>query len=197
MIVCSLPRCGATKFCLDLEAKTNLPFVGELNPVYIDSCNEANTKQPYHETGFQPHYTKETYLDALVNPDKYIVLVNQSPHLLIDRADYVVLRKNMRDAFLSLANFFILSRPYLRGDGVIQHLYLSFHCLYGTLVYLNKYHKQVVWYEDYFGVQGTKTEAIDQHPHKKIIINQIDKLFSMNDANLLLDEVRAKYEQSR
>lgn len=197
MIVCSLPRCGATKFCLDLEAKTNLPFVGELNPMYIDSCNDINVKQPYHETSFQPQYSQHTYLDALVNPDDHIVLVNQSPHLYVDRADYVMLRKNMHDAFISLANFFLLCRPYLRGDGVIQHLYISFHSLYGVLVYLNKYTKPVVWYEDYFGVEGTKTDTLDKHPHRSVIINQIDKMFSMNDTELLLDKVRAKYEQTR
>jgi hypothetical protein len=197
MIVCSLPRCGATRFCLDLQESSGLPFVGELNPMYVDSCNDANVKQPYHETKFQPTYTQDTYLNAIVNPSDYVVLVNQSPHLYIDRADYVMLRKDMRDAFLSLANFFLLSRPYLRGDGVIQHLYLSFHSLYGVLLYLNKYQKPIVWYEDYYGIEGTKTETLDKHPHKKIIISQIDKLFAMNDTSLLLEQVRIKDEQTR
>lgn len=193
MIVCSLPRCGATKFCLDLEAKTGIPFIGEMNPLYMKSYGDDNTKQPHHETGFQPDYTDETYLDALVTPDKYIVLINQSPHLYIHQADTVLLRRNMRDAFVSLANFFIISRPYLRGDGIIQHLHLSFQSLYGVLVYLNKYTKPVVWYEDYFGIEGTKTDALDKHPHRNIIINQIDKLFYMNDTAVLLDMVRARY----
>lgn len=197
MIVCSLPRCGATRFCLDLQESSGLPFIGELNPMYVDSYNDVNTKQPYHETLFQPTYDSETYLQALVDPSKCIVLVNQSPHLYIDRADYVMLRRNMRDAFISQANFFIVSRPYLKGEGILQHLYLSFQSLYGVLLYLNKYQKPIVWYEDYYGIEGTKTDALDQHPHKRVILRHIDKLLSMNNTQELLKQVQVNYEQNR
>lgn len=164
--------------------------------MYVDSYNDKNTKQPYHETLFQPTYTPGTYLEALTNPSDYIVLVNQSPHLYIDRADHVMLRRNMRDAFLSQANFFIVSRPYLKGEGILQHLYLSFQSLYGVLLYLNKYPRPIVWYEDYYGIEGTKTDALDQHPHKRIILRHIDKLMSMNNTQELLKQVQIKHEPS-
>jgi hypothetical protein len=159
--------------------------------MYVDCYNDVNTKQPYHETQFQPTYTPETYLEALTNSSSYIVLVNQSPHLYVDRADYVMLRRNMRDAFLSQANFFIVSRPYLKGEGILQHLYLSFQSLYGVLLYLNKYPRPIVWYEDYYGIEGTKTDALDQHPHKRIILHHIDKMMSMNNTQELLRQVRS------
>ncbi len=164
--------------------------------MYVDSYSDVNVKQPHHETKFQPTYTPETYLEALTNPSSCIVLVNQSPHLYVDRADYVMLRRNMRDALLSTANFLLLTMPYLRGEGVVQHLYLSFQSLYGVLLYLNKYNKSVVWYEDYYSVEGTSTAILDQHPHRTVIVKQIDKMLSMNDTLQLLKLAQNKYESS-
>ncbi len=196
MLVIAPPRCGATKICMDLSEKLGLPFIGELNPMYIDSCNEVNEKQKHHETFYQPTYAVDTYLNALTDHTKYVVLVNQSPHLMIHSADVVVLRKNMKNAFLSQANFFIKSRPYLNGEGVIQHLYLSFFSYYGMLCYLDKYEKAIVWYEDYFHREDTSISEIESHKHGKAILKYIDRMFKQNDAPEILERLSARHEQN-
>jgi hypothetical protein len=193
MIIAALPRCGATKYCLDLQEKTGLKFIGELNPIYLDDYHDT-AKQTYHETGFQPLYSNDVFVDALINPDKHIILINQSPHLRIHDADIVLLRKNMKDAFISQANFFIKSRPYLKGEAILQHLYLSFQSFYGVATYLNKHQKSnVVWYEDYFKMSGTKTDSLDDHPHRKIIYNHIDKMFDIGSIENIFENVKEKY----
>lgn len=194
MIVCSLPRCGATKYCLDLQHKTGLKFIGELNPIYIQEYGDT-VKREHHETNFQPNYTKEEYIEALCNHDKMIVLANQSPHLLVPQCDRVVLRKNMRNSFLSLANFFIKCRPYLKSAGIIQHLFLTFQSYYGVLCYLSRHEKPIVWYEDYFGINDTTTPLLDAYPFKRVIIDQIDGMFKSNDCNELLDNIRQRHEK--
>ena len=73
MIVCSLPRCGATRFCLDLEKKSGLTFVGELHPIHIESDRKAQT----HETRFQTNFTPSDFADLLHDHSKHIILVNQ------------------------------------------------------------------------------------------------------------------------
>ena len=78
MIVCSLPRCGATRFCLDLQEKSGLPFVGELHPIHIESDRKAQT----HETGFQTNFAPSDFADLLHDHSKHIVLVNQHSYLL-------------------------------------------------------------------------------------------------------------------
>lgn len=177
MIVCSLPRCGATKFCLDLQESTGIEFIGELNPMYIDSFGDT-AKALNHETSFQPLYSSKKFYDILTNPQKYIILVNQSPHLAVHSSDYIILRKNMKDAFISQANFFIKSRPFLKGEAIIQHLYLSFHSLIGMKAYLENSSKDVIWYEDYFNLEGTNSEYLDNHVHSKVIYKHIDSMFN-------------------
>lgn len=196
MLVIAPPRCGATKICMDFSDKLNLPFVGELNPMYIDSCNEVNEKAKYHETLFQPSYSSELYLNALTDHKNYVVLVNQSPHLLVNNADLVILRKDMKNAFLSQANFFIKCRPYLNGEGIIQHLYLSFFSYYGLITYLDKYEKDIVWYEDYFNLKDTCISEIESHKHGKAIMKYIDKMFEQNDSSAILERLIKQNEQS-
>ena len=101
MIVCSLPRCGATKFCLDLQDKTKLKFVGELHPVHIQSDRKALT----HETEYQTNFTSDSFAELLHDHSEHIVLVNQHSYLLANQASVFMLRRNMRDASLSLANY--------------------------------------------------------------------------------------------
>lgn len=182
MIVCAMPRCGATAYCLDRSKETGLEFVGELNPIYIDSYGDS-AKQQHHETGFQPLYSAPKYCDVILNPDKYIVLINQSPHLAVHDSDVVMLRKNIDDMFLSQANFFVKCRPYLKGEGILQHLYLSFQSFVGVLAYLSHNTKDIVWYEDYFGISGTTTEHLDGHVHGKVIKKHIDSM--ANNPNVL------------
>jgi len=189
MIICSLPRCGATRYGLDLEEKTGLKFIGELNPIYINTYGDT-AKADQHETSFQPHYSIEEYCDIINNPERYIVLVNQSPHLVVHNSDIILLRNNMKNAFISQANFFIKCRPYLKGEGILQHLYMSFQSFFGVVSYLSKNPKDIVWYEDYFGMTDTKTDYIDSHPHSKIILKHINNMFDNQRILSVFEEVR-------
>ena len=189
MIICSLPRCGATKYCLDLQDQTGLEFVGELNPIYISEYGDT-AKRDNHETGYQPLYSIEKYNSIISSPHKYIILVNQSPHLMVDRSEVVMLRRNMKDAFISQANFFVKCRPYLKGEGILQHLYMSFQSFYGVVSFLSQNSWPIVWYEDYFNLSGTKSDALDSHPHKKIIYTHIDNMFNIGKVQQLLDGLK-------
>lgn len=188
MLVAALPRCGATKYCLDLQESTGLEFIGELNPIYLDQYSDT-AKRDNHETRFQPLYSIDKFVEALTDHSNYIVLVNQSPHLVLHNSDYLVLRRNMYNAFLSQANFFIKCRPYLNGEGVLQHLYISFQSFLGVVAYISKSgYKNIIWYEDYFGIQDTTTDFIDIHIHGKLIKRHIKSMFNKDSEILSLFE---------
>lgn len=195
MIIASLPRCGATKFCIDRSEETGLPFIGELNPMYMSDYGDLNHKKTYHETQFQPLLPGPTFVEALSAPHKYISLVNVSPHLVVASADYVVLRKNMRNAMLSTANFFIKCRSYLKGEGVIQHLYMMHQSWHGLSWYLSINKTSLVWYEDYYGISKTNTDYLDDHKHAKVIYKHIDSLCSNPETNALFQKVKDRYAQ--
>lgn len=186
MLVCAPPRTGATKYCLDLQTKTGLEFIGELNPTYITSCGDSNRKAPNHETSFQPDISKEQFVSYLTNPEKYIVLCNQSPHLLVHYSDLVILRNDLESNLLSIANFFIKVMPYLGAEGIIQHVSLSHQSIYAMLSYLEVHSKPIVWYEDHFNMSGTRTDYIDNHKNGKVIKRFIKSLIKSNDATFML-----------
>lgn len=189
MIICSPPRCGATKYCLDLQKYTGLEFVGELNPMYITDYGNENRKAPYHETLFQPSITKDQYIEYLINSDKYIILSNQSPHLTIHNSGIVIMRRNLGNNLLSLANFLIKCRPYLNGEGIIQHLHITYQSIYGMLTYLEVHSKPIIWYEDYFKISGTTIEYLQNHKHGRAIIKSIDSLINSNDAMSMVESL--------
>lgn len=189
MIVCAPPRCGATKYCLDLEKHTGLKFVGELNPMYIVDYSTNNIKAPNHETLFQPSITKYQYLDYLVNPDKYIILCNHSAHLSIHNSDIVILRRSLENTLLSYANFMIKCMPYLGGESILQHIHLTYQSIYGMLSYLEVIKKPIVWYEDYFKILNTNTEYLQNHKHGRAIIKEITSLIKSNDAVQMVENL--------
>lgn len=165
MIVCSLPRCGATSFCLDLQDQTGLKFVGELNPMYLYD----NRKAEAHETKYQLTFTPEQFADIVNNNDDCILLVNKAPHLSLAKCSYVILRRNMLDAFMSFANFLLKMYPDIDTKILINEVQFSIYDYYGLKAYIDRYPKDVIWYEDYFGIEGTKTELLDQHKHGRLI----------------------------
>lgn len=171
MIVCSLPRCGATRFCLDLQEKIGMPFVGELHPIHIGN----DRKSEVHETGHQTNFTAEQFASLLHYNKNHIVLINQHSYLKIDRASFVILRKNMRDAYLSFANFLLKMYPHLKPTAIKHQIDLMHNDYLAIRAYLNKYPREIVWYEEYFGVSGTKTPLLDTYPGKEAIIKQIDE----------------------
>jgi len=178
MIVCSLPRCGATKFCLDLQETTNLQFVGELNPYFITELNTTNVKATTHETAFQLNYSADKFASLLYDHSSHIVLINESSHLVVNQADYVILRHQMKDAFLSTADYLLRMFPNIKANEVIHMLDRFYRDYIGLQSYLNKYDKDVVWYEDYFGIEGTSTPLLNQHLHSKKIVGAIEDMFN-------------------
>jgi hypothetical protein len=48
------------------------------------------------------------------------------------------------------------------------------------MAYLNKYSKNVVWYEDYYGIEDTKTPLLDKYPGRDSIIKEIDAYYGSN-----------------
>jgi hypothetical protein len=177
MIICSLPRCGATRFCLDLEEKYKLKFVGELNPYFIEELGLENTKAPTHETSFQPNYSVDMFASLLKDDSEHIVLVNDSPHLVVARADYIVLRRDMKQAFLSTANYLLKMFPNIKANVIVHMLDRFYYSYRGIEGYINKYPKEVVWYEDYYGLNKTQTPLLDSHIHSKVIIDRIEEMF--------------------
>ena len=179
MIVCSLPRCGATKFCLDLQEKTGLQFVGEYYPYYINELGYQNIKAETHETKYQLTYDMDHFLSLLDKHENHILLVNDSPHLLVNRADYIILRRDMKSAFLSTANYLIVMYPSIKAN-IIIHMLDRFYMNYVTVKgYIDKYSSNnVVWYEDYYGINKTTTKLLDKHIHSRAITSYINKLFN-------------------
>lgn len=177
MIVCSLPRCGATSFCLDLQDQTGLKFVGELHPIHIDNCRKAEV----HETGFQTSFTPEHFSDLLHNNDDYIVLVNQHPYLLLPSAAYVVLRRDMQNAALSLANFLIKMYPGIKPAQISHQLNLMYKDWIAVRSYLDKYPKDVIWYEDYYGILETKTPLLDEYRGRDLIVKEINGYYGTHN----------------
>jgi hypothetical protein len=135
MIICSLPRCGATKIGMDLAAQHSLEFVGELNPTYLDYLYD-HRKSDHHETKFQPVYDTQKLYKALTYHEDLIVLVNTMPYLVINQADYIILRKNMEDAFISTANFLIKTTPSIRCETIVHRLLMMNESLAAIWVHL-------------------------------------------------------------
>jgi hypothetical protein len=173
MIVCSLPRCGATRFCLDLQEKTSLPFVGELHPIHIESDRKAQT----HETGFQTNFTQDSFAELLQDHSEHIILVNQHSYLLANQASFFILRKNMRNAALSMANYLLKVYPELKPNAIRFNIGLMYNDYRALIAYLNKYQKEVIWYEDYYGIEDTHTPLLDSYPGRDSIIKEIDSYY--------------------
>lgn len=176
MIVCSLPRCGATKFCLELSEAVGLPFVGEMHAIHINSDEKAKA----HETGFQPSFTPDAFADLVHNHTDKIVLVNQHPYLMLPQADRIILRKDMSKAFLSLANFLMKMYPGIPTQAIIHQLRVMKNDHDAVTSCLDKYPRDVVWYEDYFGDLPTLTPLLDEHPHRKLITGEIESYGTQN-----------------
>lgn len=173
MIVCSLPRCGATRFCLDIQNSSGKQFVGELNPLYMFE----NRKALHHETKSQQTFTQDQFAALIHNSDDYIIMVNKSPYLIADKADYIMLRKNMQDAFLSYANFILKLYPDIVTKVLIKEVQDSIYDYYGLKSYIERYPCDIVWYEDYYNKTGTSTPLLDKHIHGKVIKRAILNAF--------------------
>lgn len=173
MIVCSMPRCGATRFCLDLENKTGLKFVGELHPLHIVDKRKAEV----HETMYQPSLSPDDFSEYLHNNSKYIVLVNRASFYMLPYCDILILRKNMLNSFLSGANFLLKMYPNMKANIIIHELRNSITEYVGLKSYIDRNPIHIVWYEDYFGIEQTNLTTLDQHIHGQKIKDEIVRIY--------------------
>lgn len=173
MIVCSLPRCGATRICLDLEKKTRLKFIGELHPMYL----VENKKAEVHETGYQPSFSSEEFSEYLHNSRNYIVLINQACFYMLPFCDTLILRKNMLDSFLSGANFLLKMYPYIKANIIIQEVQNTIVEYVGVKSYIDRFNVPIIWYEEYFNLEGTSTPILDSHLHGEKIKMEVTKAY--------------------
>ena len=163
---------------------TGLEFVGEVNPIYLEK-NYDSKKATHHETKCQPRYSPNKFVETFAYPNKYIALVNTMPYLVINQADYVVLRKNMKYAFLSTANFLIKCDSKIKPEYVIHRLYMMYESLIAMSLFLQSNNKTIIWYEDYFNRSGTNTDILDQSRYKNVIYSQIDKFMKNSDIQVV------------
>jgi hypothetical protein len=80
----------------------------------------------------------------------------------------------MRDAYLSFANFLLKMYPELKPNAIKHQVDLMHNDYLAIRAYLDKYPREIVWYEEYFEVSGTRTPLLDAYPGKEAIIKQID-----------------------
>lgn len=193
MIIAALPRCGATKYCLDLSEKTNIPFIGEYRPLHINGFQniEVSKKSQYHETGFQPLINHDIFVDAIVNPDNYIVLINDNPHLILPQAKCILLRKNIRNVFYSTANILLKSNPNMKAS-VINNvaMFQIFEWFYAITIYLERTKLPIIWYEDYFNNKPVNTEYLDKYSHRDYIYKYVETLLKSNDGEERFERIK-------
>ena len=116
MIITSYARTGSTKFGLDLAEKHNLRFMGEITGSHLISTGTKSHKHEIHETKFQPMLSDQEYYNAIYNNKDLVILVNRGGYLLLDKADYVVLRNDPLGCCLSFAD--LIMRPTSGRDSL-------------------------------------------------------------------------------
>jgi hypothetical protein len=170
--IISIPRSGATQYCIDISRRNGLAYRGELSSdMSMEYSSSSLIKHKYHESGVlaQPIYhTTKQYFDALRDPNS-IWLVNGpndvSPHL--PEAEVVFLRKRYMDSFNSLANMFDKAGNTTqdiwwnggqygwRAEVSNLSLILDWLILYSDT--------PVIWYEDYFPNKPSTHSAGPEH----------------------------------
>lgn len=182
MLIAGLRRTGATKYCLDRSEELGIPFVGELNPTFLQGVipGESNAKTMAHETNYQPPLTSETLFEPLINKDKYVSLVNVYPSLVLPIADKIMLRRDTRKGFYSLANILLKVIPIDTNANVVANIQQEIFSLNAIVTYLENYEKDVVWYEDYFGDLPSNTPVLDQSGLRPILDGIINHLYAQN-----------------
>lgn len=162
MIVVSHPRSGATKYCQNLEKETGKTFSGELFPGYIqDLGSMQQPKAAVHETGYQPIYTRQEWLNLLELPSDKIILVNKMGAFLAPQADVVVLREDFIGSLMSMTNLLFKFHGTTQG-GALTWTRLIIQETYGLLTYCCNSDKKIVWFEDLYPKHTQKLKNLDK-----------------------------------
>jgi hypothetical protein len=173
MIVVAIPRSGATRICMDLAEKHNIKFLGEMSPRNLE--NELRLRKDLtHETKFEIKVTPEEYCKSIERDPNYICLANYpGANLLTSDADYVVMRKNLKDCLYSWLNYVIKGGRLNGNDGVAKieaffMLKMLLDTAYGVITYCLHNDKEIIWYEDYFPGMDTRYSHIPDNWLKKL-----------------------------
>lgn len=185
MIVVAIPRSGATRICMDLAEKHNIKFLGEMSPRNMSSQLRLR-KDLTHETKFEIKVTPEEYCKSVERDPNYVYLANYpGSNLLTSDADYVVMRKDLKNSLFSWVNYVIkggkLTTTDIEVDATARlkcffMLDMILDNTYGIVTYCLNNAKEIIWYEDYFPDMDTKYNLIPDNWRKKI-----DKTFEQYD----------------
>lgn len=153
MIVATHARSGATKFCIDLAARESKKFIGEYTPSHLNPLYESeltsSSKNFVHETKFQPPISEQDFND--IEKSKDIYMVNKAAYLILDKADFIILRKDILQSIYSFID--LLLRPSrgsgLSIDAVVLYARLVFDDTLG-LVTRCEGRKDILWFEDLY-----------------------------------------------
>ena len=79
------------------------------------------------------------------------------------------------------ALFQCVSKSYADNSFLSRFAFINIGLMYNDyralIAYLNKYQKEVVWYEDYYGIENTTTPLLDSYPGRDSIIKEIDAYY--------------------
>lgn len=174
MIVATFPRTGATKFCVDLAKKHNMPFVGELTPAYSPEvgANGYPDKKTKHEVpNCQPQPTLQMFTKYMDTKD-CVKQVNRYAYLVVDKADYILLRRDFYHVAESLIG--VLTNHGLGREGniplfmavMVQEIFCETAAL--TAWCVEHPERKITWFEDYFPKYD---EWSENHKERGIDIN--------------------------
>jgi hypothetical protein len=189
MYIVGTGRSGSTAFTIHKALEAGVPFKGEIN--YFPAIAGPNPSRPvwkrdFHETGIQPTYTVDEYLDAwdnLSDPNSMYLVSAQSGDVSVwAGASAFITRKNIRNAMLSHANLLIKSyygntpvvRPYHFIRQAVERNFIT-TCL--MLKFCAKHNKTITWYEDVFE-KTTTYSAFNDWPHKQELLTFLDELIA-------------------
>lgn len=157
MIVATFPRTGATKFCVDLAQKHNLPFIGELSAFYSPEVGENGypNKKTIHEVpNCQPQPTLKMFTKYIDSND-CVKQVNRYAYMIVDRADYILLRKDFQHCAESLIGLLMKGmRPGTENifqiviGTMLKEIFVETAAL--TAWCIEHPERKITWFEDYF-----------------------------------------------
>ena len=212
MIVVAEPRSGATRFCMDLAEKTGKKFVGEFMMQLMTETRDfgPDRKGMLHETNHQQEVCFRDISNIVKGEFEDIVLVNnECVPLVIDKADYVILRKSHTDTFISMINFWIRSRKKVGVKDFRWKDEDGNHTLFREEVGYAAEHAQAIsyfitrycyendikplWYEDLFPNVPVGRETLDEMFFGDYFINMMKQRHELTDIDFFKQGLLTKF----
>lgn len=156
MIVIAAPRCGGTIFTSDLAKKLNLIFVGETKALYVQGYLKDRLMKPHlHETKNQPLHSVDLWIDTIINPNKYAILLNQrDSYPVFPKANYFLLRKNFNNIVGSYLKWLKWTENFYQFkmsiDNKITEIHHLIHTIHSICLWCKNTNTAITWYEDFY-----------------------------------------------